>query len=179
MQKTILIYCEESGAFADLYRAAGYNVIVKDIIIDPVNGDIRFAKHYIKEKIYGALFFPPCTDFAVSGARWFAIKGPDKLASSLALVDACLRVVALHYRTLKFWALENPVGRLVQFIGKPPVYFNPYEYAGYTGNTDDAYSKKTCLWGSFIMPPPETIAEYTRVKNAFTPSVSRESKVTQ
>jgi hypothetical protein len=44
-----------------------------------------------------------------------------------------------------FWALENPVGRLVHYLGKPVMYFNPCDYG-------DPYTKKTCLWGNFNKP---------------------------
>lgn len=45
----------------------------------------------------------------------------------------------------KFWCLENPIGRLVNYLGKPKMYFHPYEYG-------DPYTKKTCLWGQFNIP---------------------------
>lgn len=44
-----------------------------------------------------------------------------------------------------FWCLENPVGRLVRFLGKPRMYFNPCDFG-------DPYTKKTCLWGNFNIP---------------------------
>jgi len=44
-----------------------------------------------------------------------------------------------------FWALENPVGRLIHYLGKPKIYFHPYEYG-------DPWTKKTALWGSFNIP---------------------------
>ena len=45
----------------------------------------------------------------------------------------------------KFWAIENPVGTLHRWLGKPVMYFQPYEYG-------DPYTKKTCLWGNFKIP---------------------------
>ena len=45
----------------------------------------------------------------------------------------------------KWWCLENPVGRLSQYLGKPKMYFNPCDYG-------DPYTKKTCLWGNFTEP---------------------------
>jgi hypothetical protein len=50
----------------------------------------------------------------------------------------------------KFWALENPVGRLKDYLGKPAMYFHPYEYG-------DPYTKKTCLWGNFNMPEKNVV----------------------
>ena len=45
----------------------------------------------------------------------------------------------------KFWALENPVGRLRKFLGDPTLIFNPCDYG-------DPYTKKTLLWGNFNIP---------------------------
>jgi hypothetical protein len=155
-QKTIVIFCEESGAFSNLYREAGYNVIVRDLQIDPSH-DIRFEE-YIGGGIYGFLGFPPCTDLSGSGARWWEAKGPEKLASALALADSCLRMVALYQHTLSFWAIENPVGRLSRYYGKPQFTFNPNEYAGYADDPEkEAYTKRTCLWGRFRIPMKKPI----------------------
>jgi hypothetical protein len=65
-------------------------------------------------------------------------------------MDACLRFVAL-YRP-KWWALENPVGRMRKWLGPPRLIFNPCDYAGW-GDETDRYTKKTLLWGEFN--PPE------------------------
>lgn len=96
------------------------------------------------EPVYGILCAPPCTAFAVSGAQyWKAKDASGETLEALALVDACLRAVAI-YRP-KFWALENPVGRLRKFLGPPRLIFNPCDYG-------DAYTKKTLLWGEFNLP---------------------------
>jgi hypothetical protein len=58
-------------------------------------------------------------------------------------VDACLRIIYLSRPD--FWALENPVGRLVHYLGKPVMSFNPCDYG-------DPYTKKTLLWGRFNKP---------------------------
>ena len=44
-----------------------------------------------------------------------------------------------------FWCVENPVGKMKKFLGKPKLYFNPCDYG-------DPYTKKTCLWGNFNIP---------------------------
>ena len=44
-----------------------------------------------------------------------------------------------------FWALENPQGKLANFLGEPHWTFDPYEYG-------DPYVKRTCLWGKFNVP---------------------------
>ena len=81
-------------------------------------------------EVYGVLAAPPCTDFAVSGARWFAAKDADgRTEQSVGIVRDCLRVVDLT--TPEWWALENPVGRLQRLVpelGKWRLRFHPYEY---------------------------------------------------
>ena len=132
----ILDLCGGTGAWSKPYKDAGYEVVIVD-----VDQDVRLF--HTTAKIHGILAAPPCTHLAGSGARWWAEKGQDALLESLSIVDACLRIVLLTQP--KWWCLENPVGRLVHFIGKPKMYFDPCEYG-------DAYTKKTCLWGDFNEP---------------------------
>ncbi len=137
-QKTILSLCDYSGIWSQPYRDAGYNVIQ----IDAKQGqDVRLLKY--PGDVYGILAAPPCTMFAASGARWKRTE--EQMKEALAIVDACLRFVAICRP--KFWVLENPVGNLKNWIGKPKFYFNPCDFG-------DPYTKKTCLWGNFIPPLP-------------------------
>jgi len=139
--KTILSLCDYSGNWPKFYREAGYDVRQFDI----KNAfDVRLLEK-CDGNIYGILAAPPCTVFAASGARW--PRTSDEIRDALALVDACLRAVVIYRRTLKFWALENPVGKLKRYLGMPQMYFNPCDFG-------DAYTKKTCLWGDFVIPAP-------------------------
>lgn len=134
-KKIILDLCGGTGAWSKPYKDAGYDVRV---ITLPKN-DVRL---YIPPKnVYGILAAPVCTMFAVSGNRWK--RSEDDYREALALVDACLRII---WRCKpKFWAMENPVGTLHRWIGKPKMYFNPCDFG-------DPYTKKTCLWGEFNKP---------------------------
>jgi len=145
--RIILDLCGGTGSWSKPYTDAGYDVRV----IDPLaNGtDVRLYK-LTKEKIHGILAAPPCTHFSGSGARWWASKGPEALLEGLSVVDACLRIVMITNPT--WWVLENPVGRLSQYLGKPKFYFNPNEFGGYLDPPGDAYTKKTALWGNFNRP---------------------------
>ena len=105
---------------------------------------------------YAIVFgFPPCTDLAVSGARWFAEKGLARLSDALAIVDACRRICEWSKAP---WMLENPVSMLNSYWRAPDFAFDPYEYGGY-GYPEDAYTKRTCLWtgGGFRMPARKPI----------------------
>jgi len=138
IHKNILSLCDFSGEWVKPYRDAGYTVMQ----IDLKHGqDVRLFEY--PGQVYGILAAPVCTMFASSGARWK--RTPEEIKEALALVDACLRFVAVCKP--KFWALENPVGTLIRYLGKPQFYFNPCDYG-------DPYTKKTCLWGDFIPPLP-------------------------
>lgn len=99
-----------------------------------------------------AAFFPPCTDVAVSGARWFRDKGLFALYRSIRLFYASIRIAEW---TRAPYLIENPVSVISTYWRKPDFTFNPCDYAGYPGGEADLYTKKTCLWvgGGFKMPP--------------------------
>jgi len=135
--KIILDLCGGTGAWSKPYANSGYDV---KIITFP-QYDVRFYKP--PNKVYGILAAPPCTHLAVSGARWWKKKGISALFEALAIIDACMRIILLAQP--KFWALENPTGRLIHYLGKPTFTFNPCDYG-------DPYTKRTCLWGEFNIP---------------------------
>ena len=135
--KIILDLCGGTGSWSKPYRDNGYTVI--NITLPEY--DVRL---YIPPKnVYGILAAPPCTEFSLSGARWWKGKGIKPLLEGLSIVDACLRIIWICKP--KFWVLENPTGRLEKWIGKPMFHFNPCDYG-------DKYTKKTYLWGEFNMP---------------------------
>jgi len=137
--RTILDLCAGTGAWSKPYKENGYFIVT----IDKMQGnDVRLLKA-INFPVHGILAAPPCTHLAGSGARWWEEKGEEALLESLSIVDACLRIIVTCKP--KWWALENPVGRLTDYIGPPRMYFNPYEYG-------DPYTKKTALWGVFNIP---------------------------
>lgn len=135
--KVILDLCGGTGAWSEPYAEAGYD---RRVITLP-KYDVRL--YCPPPNIYGVLAAPPCTDLAGSGARWWKGKGEGALLEALSIVDACFRIIMVSKPV--FWCLENPVGRLVRYLGKPVMYFQPYEYG-------DPYTKKTCLWGNFNIP---------------------------
>ena len=135
--KIILDLCGGTGSWSKPYKDNGYDV--RNITLPEY--DVRLYEP--PENVYGILAAPPCTNLASSGARWFEQKGKQALLDSLSIVDACLRIILINKP--KFWALENPVGRLVHYLGKPKIYFNPCDYG-------DSWTKKTCLWGQFNIP---------------------------
>lgn len=153
LKKTILSLCDFSGNWPKFYKDAAdeYDVICVDL---KHGHDIRTFE-FLDRPIYGILAAPPCTAFAVSGAQYWAAKDASgETLEALGLVDACLRAIAV-YRP-KFWALENPVGRLRRYLGPPTLMFDPCDYGGW-GDEKDAYTKKTLLWGTFQLPEKKPI----------------------
>lgn len=156
----ILSLCDYTGTWPQPFRDAGYNVIQVDI---KHGHDVRLIDY--PGEVYGVLAAPPCTDFSVSGAQYWTAKDADgRTLESKSIVDACLALVTVCRP--KFWAMENPVGRLRRWIGPPTLMFHPYEYGGYLDATErshkmappqDAYTKKTCLWGEFQIPKKKPI----------------------
>ena len=148
MNKTILSLCDFSGIWSQPYRDNGYNVIQIDI---EHGQDVRLLK--IPGKVHGIIAQPPCTHFASSGSRWWNEKGDEALLEGLSIVDACLRLVTVCKPS--WWVLENPKGRLKDYIGPFQFSFNPCEFAGLSDDPEEEeYTKRTLLWGDFTPPMP-------------------------
>ncbi len=103
-----------------------------------------------------AFFFPPCTDVAVSGARWFKDKGLGALISALQLFKVC---VDIGEECGVPYMIENPVSMVATYWRKPDFVFHPFEYGGYLHGEGNGYTKKTCLWvgNGFRIPTPKPI----------------------
>lgn len=148
-KKIILDLCGATGAWSRPYAEAGYDVR----IITLPGQDVRLYEP--PEQVHGVLAAPPCTHFAVSGARWWKDKGEEALIEGLSIVDACFRIIKITVP--KFWVIENPVGRLRTYLGPPTMYFQPYEFG-------DPWTKKTALWGEFNEPkknPVKPVGQWT------------------
>jgi hypothetical protein len=68
-------------------------------------------------------------------------------------VAACMAII-WHVQVaigLKFWALENPLGLLRHFLGRPEFTFKQWQYG-------DGREKPTDVWGWFNNPKP-TVAD--------------------
>lgn len=116
----------------------GYDCIQVDL---KLGQDVRMLRINSLPKIHGVLAAPPCTTFAGSGAQYWKKKDTDgRTLEGLSIVDACLRIVIAA--NPEWWCLENPVGRLRDFIGPYRMTFNPCDFG-------DPYTKRTCLWGRF------------------------------
>ena len=139
LTKIILDLCGGTGAWSKPYADAGYDVR----LITLPSQDVRCFK-YLDKSVHGILCAIDCTHFSGSGAQYWKEKDLDgRTLEALSILDACMRIILIHNPV--FWCIENPVGRLRNWIGKPKMYFNPCDYG-------DPYTKKTCLWGDFNIP---------------------------
>lgn len=141
----ILSLCDFSGTWSAPYREAGYHVIQVDL---QLGQDVRLLKY--PGKVHGILAAPPCDHFARVGAQHWARKGEAALLEGLSIADACLRFVVVCKP--EWWVLENPIGRIKDYLGEPVFKFHPWEFG-------DPWTKRTHLWGDFT-PPMKTPCEY-------------------
>ena len=139
----ILDLCGGSGSWSMPYREAGYDVRVVDPLVDGT--DVRLMKHP-GEPVHGILAAPPCEVFAVSGNRWQ--RSEQQVLDALSVVDACFRLVVVCRP--RWWALENPVGKLRRYLGVPTMIYDPCDFG-------DPWTKRTCLWGEFELPSPNPV----------------------
>jgi hypothetical protein len=135
--KIILDLCGGTGAWSRPYKEAGYDVRV----ITLPEHDVRL--YAPPDNVYGILAAPPCTEF--SRAKHFHGKGKyhHDFLKGLEVVSACMRIIIAA--NPKFWALENPLGYLVDWLKKPQFVFDAWQFG-------DNHQKRTALWGEFNKP---------------------------
>ena len=168
MSAVVISLCDLTGQFAQPWVDAGYRAILVDPQhgIDSDDGRVARLAMTVEEALptlsrtlrYDRVAFvagwPPCTDMAVSGARWFEAKrkaDPMFQAKAVAVAEQCRTLGRLSGAP---WLVENPVSVLSRAFGKPDHTFHPADYTAW--EPADNYTKKTCLWtgGGFVMPPP-------------------------
>lgn len=173
MRKTVISLCDLTGNMVQPWIEAGYNAVLVDPqhkgndgtewlggyqYIHRFAGTIEDAMDLIGSLVRGGehvamvFGFPPCTDMAVSGARWFRAKyEADKLfqAKAVMVAEQCRTIGRLSGAP---YMVENPVSVLASAFGKPQHTFHPADYTAY--EPADNYTKKTCLWtgNGFVMP---------------------------
>lgn len=166
MKGIVICLCDITGTFAEPWLTFGYTVL----LVDPQHTDygegdvVKFPGTVLEAmpliemliatgKVVFVAGFPPCTDVAVSGARWWVDKAyvdPYFQAKATMVAEQCRTIGELSGAPYFF---ENPVSAFSSIFGEPTYTFDPFDYSSYS--TLDQYSKKTCLWtgGGFKMPP--------------------------
>jgi hypothetical protein len=168
----ILVACEESQAVTIELRRLGHEAYSCDI--EPCSGghpewhiqdDVsKYINGYVwivtqdgvtRAFVYSwdtLLAFPPCTDLASSGARWFPAKIADgRQQRAIEFFMSFVNAKCEHI------AIENPIGIMSTVYRKPDQIIQPYEYG-------EPFEKKTCLWlkGLPKLKPTKIISPPTR-----------------
>lgn len=130
----VLVGCEFSGTVRDAFLRKGHDAWSCDLLPcesggPHIQGDVRDV---LADDWQLAIFHPPCTHLAVSGARWFKDKVREQ-ADALDFVRLLLAAPIPHI------ALENPVSIISSKIRKPDQVIQPWQHGH--GET-----KATCLW---------------------------------
>ena len=134
--KVILDLCGGTGSWSRPYKEAGYDVR----LITLPEYDVRY--YTPPRDVYGILAAPPCTEFSKA-------KGsiPRDFDTAVEIMVACLQIIwtCRKRKRLAFWALENPVGFMRQFLGRPHFTFEQWQFG-------DWGIKPTDIWGYFKEP---------------------------
>ena len=135
MSKIILDLCGGSGSWSRYYKEAGYDV---RLITLPEYDVLNYEP---PSGVWGILAAPPCTEFSVLNC--VAAPRHRNPIEGLKVVNACLSIIKQCNPV--WWALENPVGYLREYLGEGTLIFQPWEYG-------DPWTKRTEIWGKFNIP---------------------------
>ena len=132
----VLVACEFSGTVRDAFIKAGHDAISCDLEPTDVPGP-----HYqgsvldiLNDGWDLMIAHPPCTDIAVSGARWFPEKRTDGRQQ-----EAIRFFMEMVNAPIDRIAIENPIGIMSTEYKKPDQIIQPWQFGH--GET-----KATCLW---------------------------------
>ena len=156
----VLVACEESQEVCKAFRAKGHEAYSCDIqdcsgghpewhikgdVLPLINGSCSFiTEGGVWVNIDGQwdllIAHPPCTDLAVSGARWFREKQAD-----FRQQKACVFFMMMALANAKRVAVENPVGIMSNCYRKPDQIIQPWQFG-------HGEVKATCLWLKGLNP---------------------------
>lgn len=136
----VLVACEYSGAVRDAFLERGHDAMSCDLLPTDspgphYQGDVRDV---LGDGWDLMVAHPPCTDLAVSGARYFAQKA-NQQREALAFVRELLLAPVDRI------ALENPVSIISSRLRRPDQVIQPWQFGH--GET-----KATCLWLKNLSP---------------------------
>lgn len=136
-KKRILIACEESQAVTKAFRAKGFEAYSCDLLACSGGHPEWHLQQNVSELLnddwLAVIAFPPCTDLAVSGARYFEQKRKD--GRQQESVNFFMKFA--NYKGI--YSIENPIGIMSSIFRKPDQIIQPWMFGH--GET-----KATCLW---------------------------------
>jgi hypothetical protein len=132
----VLVACEFSGTVRDAFIARGHDAVSCDLLPcekpgPHIQGDVL---EVINQGWDLMIAHPPCTDLAVSGARWFKEKQAD--GRQQRSVEFFLKIMSAP---IPKKAVENPIGIMSRLYRKPEQIIQPFQYG-------HEVQKATCLW---------------------------------
>ena len=136
----VLVACEFSGIVRDAFLRCGHEAMSCDLLpserLGPhYQGDVRDLLS--RPSHWGLVIaHPPCTDLAVSGARWFKEKIADGRQQQAIAFFNLFRFLSADTKRV---AIENPIGIMSHVWRKPDQIVQPWQFGH--GET-----KATCLW---------------------------------
>jgi len=164
----VLIACEESQEVCKAFRERGHRAFSCDIqacsgghpewhiwgdVLQVINGyrgmdgidrswfhTVDGEVHDMPDRWDLIIAHPPCTDLAVSGARWFAEKQKD-----FRQQKACVFFMQMILANCNRIAVENPIGIMSTVYRKPDQIIQPYQFGHHV-------RKATCLWLKGLPP---------------------------
>lgn len=137
----VLVACEFSGRVREAFRKRGHDAWSCDFIPAEDGSPYHYQQDCLSIIDHDwdlGIFHPPCTDLAVSGARWFKNKVREQ-------EDALEFVRRLMNSKIPRWALENPISVISTRIRKPDQIIQPWQF----GHPE---TKATCLWLKNLPP---------------------------
>jgi hypothetical protein len=131
----VLVACEFSGIVRDAFRSRGHDAWSCDLLSTEregphIQGDVL---RHLDDGWDLVIAHPPCTDLAVSGARYFEEK--RKSGAQQKSIEFFMAFTKLRCK----WAIENPIGIMSRLYRKPDQIIQPWQF----GHPE---SKATCLW---------------------------------
>ena len=152
----VLVACEESQEVCKAFRSLGHEAYSCDI--EPCSGGHPEwhlqcdALEIIKMRWDLIIAHPPCTDLAVSGAKWFSEKRAD--GRQQAAIEFFMRFINADCEHI---AVENPVSIMSTQYRKPDQIIQPWMF----GHPE---KKATCLWlkGLPKLTPTNDVSEYMK-----------------
>lgn len=139
----VLVACEFSGIVRDAFQEAGHEAWSCDLLPSE-SPDYNHYQGPVQDILYAEgwdlmIAHPPCTDLAVSGARWFKDKGPERQLEAIRFVRLLMAAPIPRI------AVENPVSILSSAIGKPAQVVQPWQFG-------HGERKAICLWLNNLPP---------------------------